>query len=203
MAFPCITTVGNSANQYLHKVKLQQNRPVYSVYRNTKWHIRFLKERHWMTISPAFSPSDELLLQYSMHRCNQNNLFTWGSGKESPWLGELVPLKKMAVLWSTILAPNCTQLLWKSNMIWLVNTLCMVGKYSVASNLLEWVEETWKPKDHTFSSKNISWFIASAISFNKYIHTWTPHLDKLINHGQSNSLFWWSQFWIRHDWHTN
>ena len=82
----------------------------------------------------------------------------------------------MAMLWSTILAPNCTQLLWKSNMIWLVDKYSVVGKYSVASNLLEWVEETWKPRDRTFSSKNISWFIASALSFNKYIHIPEHHI---------------------------
>lgn len=79
----------------------------------------------------------------------------------------------MAVLWSTILAPNCSQLLWKSNMI---GKYSVVGKYSVASNLLEWVEETWKPRDHTFSSKYISWFSASAISFNKYIHIPEHHI---------------------------
>ena len=121
MAFPCITTVGNSANQYLHKVKIQPNRPVYSFYRNTKWHIRFLKERHWMTIFCAFSPSDELLLQYSMHLCNQNNLFTSGSGKESPWLGELVPLKK----WQGYEAPFPPRIMLSffGIQIWLVNTL--------------------------------------------------------------------------------
>ena len=171
MAFPCITTVGNSANQYLHKVKIQPNRPVYSVYRNTKWHIRFLKERHWMTIFCAFSPSDELLLQYSMHRCNQNNLFTSGSGKESPWLGELVPLKK----WQCYEAPFSPR-----TVVWfqydMIGKYSVVGKYCVASNLLEWVEETWKPRGHTFSSKNISWFIASAISFNKYIHIPEHHI---------------------------